>query len=45
MAPKPASQTCWAGGVGLSGWDVGLVLLRAESFDLVMANFLNKLPL
>ena len=45
MAPKPASQTCWAGGVLLSCCAVALVLLRVESFDLAMVHFLNKVSL
>jgi hypothetical protein len=45
MAPKPASQTCWAGGVGLSCGAEALVLLRVVSFDLAMVHFLNKVPL
>jgi hypothetical protein len=45
MAPKPANQTCWAGGVVLSGGAKAFVLLRVESFDLAMVHFLNKMPL
>jgi hypothetical protein len=45
MAPKPANQTCWAGGVVLSCGAVVLFLLRVVSFDLAMVHFLNKVSL